>query len=156
MPVLAIGIDHITEMIVVDAIMLRTDERNVIAANEERAAAIDFALKQIVIDAVFPAAGTIHSHPMLPVPRLGPLDWAKDVSRHANVMAVFKQHGLLIGVILKDKAFENDVLTIFEDEPGSASDHRFAAMLRPKNNGLFLRALFPHNFGPAFGIVGTI
>lgn len=50
-PVLAVRVNHITKMVVVHAVALGADQGGVIPADEERTAAVDLALKEIVINA---------------------------------------------------------------------------------------------------------
>ena len=55
------------------------------------------------------AARAFDRHPMLPVLRLGALLRMKDISRHADVMAVLQTHALLVRVVFKREAIEHDV-----------------------------------------------
>ena len=109
-----------------------------------------------MVDAVLSAVGTFDGYPVLPVTRLGPLNRTKGVASHADMMAVFQNAGLLIGIMLENKAFENDVRAFFENEACHASDHGFATMLCPDHDGVLFRSLFTHDLDPAFGGVSAV
>ena len=142
-PIFAVREDDVAEVVVVNAIMLRTDKRGIITANKDVAAAIDLALKPVVINAVVAASGTVHGDPMLPVPWLGTLAQAERVSRHLRMPAVDELHGLLVGVVRKLETFQNQMLTISDDETSNTANRCPAAMFRAQNDRSLGRAVFP-------------
>jgi hypothetical protein len=71
---------------------------------------------------------------MFPVTRLGTFAELKRVPRHADVVAVVEQHGLLVGIMREQKTFHDQMFAVSQDKPRRAANHSLATMFRAQHD----------------------
>jgi hypothetical protein len=143
MAVLAASVDDIAKVVVIDAIVLRTDQSGIIAADKDGAPGIHLAFEAVVVDAVMSAPGADHVDPMLHVPRPGTLVRAKTVAGDLNVLAVLEKHRWLVGVVRQNKPFQREILAFVDDKARRALNHGLPAMFGADHDPGLGRAAFP-------------
>ena len=117
MTIVVVGVNHITEVIVIYAILLRRSERGIVTPHKKHAAFLALLFEKVMIHPIVATLRAEEINPMLTPAWLLFFIEPKLTASDPHMAAIRQADGVLIRIVFKNETFQDKVFAVFQIKP---------------------------------------